>query len=95
MDWFNYVVSFSDHRAKTGVTSKPFHRLQDFIDDANALYGRLEDALRAPPVVTPPTPVVEPRPTKRPPRTPRTTPTPPAPTEDRLPVYNEAEVPTG
>lgn len=32
--WFNYVVSFSDRRAKTGVTSKPFHRLQDFAQEA-------------------------------------------------------------
>lgn len=32
--YFNYIVSFSDLTLKTGITSKPFFRLQDFAQEA-------------------------------------------------------------
>ena len=34
MLWFNYVASFSDGVQKVGVTSQPFHRIQDCILEA-------------------------------------------------------------
>ena len=33
--FFNYLVSFTDGTFKTGVTSSPFYRLQDFIQEAH------------------------------------------------------------
>lgn len=33
--YFNYVVSFSDGTVKTGITAKPFFRLQDYIQEAH------------------------------------------------------------
>lgn len=34
-NYFNYLVSFSDGAVKTGITSNPFYRLQDYIQEAN------------------------------------------------------------
>lgn len=31
----NYVVGFSDGTAKTGISSKPFYRLQDYVQEAH------------------------------------------------------------
>lgn len=33
--YYNYVVAFSDGLFKTGITSKPFFRLQDYIQEAH------------------------------------------------------------
>lgn len=49
MEYFNYVVSFSDGTVKTGITSKPFFRFQDFIQEAHRHSVKIDGFNMSPP----------------------------------------------
>lgn len=41
--YFNYLVLFSDETIKTGVSSKPIHRLQDYCQEASSHHLKVID----------------------------------------------------